>query len=66
LEKVIYFAGYIVTGYTKMKRRNCQKNLESEFKAKIKSVTDEEEKLKLKNCLQIQSAKSTISFQEKF
>ncbi len=51
LEKVIYFAGYIITTVHKDEKEEIIKNLESEFKAKIKSAADEEGKEKLKELL---------------
>jgi DNA-directed RNA polymerase subunit beta' len=51
LEKVIYFAGYIVTNVHEEEREALVKNLESEFKAKVKSAADEESKEKLKDLL---------------
>jgi DNA-directed RNA polymerase subunit beta' len=51
LEKVIYFAGYIVTNVHEEEKESLIKNLESEFKAKVKSAADEESKDKLKDLL---------------
>jgi len=51
LEKVIYFAGYIVTNVYAEEKESIIKNLESEFKAKLKSTNDEESKEKLKELL---------------
>jgi DNA-directed RNA polymerase subunit beta' len=51
LEKVIYFAGYIITKVDEEEKGEIIKNLESEFKAKIKSSNDEEDKEKLKELL---------------
>jgi len=48
LEKVIYFAGYIVTVVHEEERTRILKDLESEFKAKIKTVQDEKTKEALK------------------
>ena len=48
LEKVIYFAGYIITAVHEDAKEDVRKNLESEYKSKIKNVTDEESKEKLK------------------
>src|SRR5574343_1864809 len=42
LEKVIYFAGYVITNVHNEEKENVLKNLESEFKAKIKIATDKE------------------------
>lgn len=51
LEKVIYFAGYIITKVHAEEKETIIKNLESEFKAKVKSAPDEESKEKLKELL---------------
>ena len=51
LEKVIYFAGYIVTNVYAEEKESIIKNLESEFKSKLKSTNDEESKEKLKELL---------------
>lgn len=59
LEKVIYFAGYIITNIYSEEKENIIKNLESEFKSKIKSANSEEDKEKLKELLL--NAKKEIS-----
>jgi len=51
LEKVIYFAGYIVTEVHEDEKNNILKKLDEEFKLKIKSLTTEDEKTKLKESL---------------
>ena len=51
LEKVIYFAGYIITKVHQDEKDSIIKDLESEFKAKVKSASDEAEKEKLKELL---------------
>ena len=51
LEKVIYFAGYIIINVAASEKETIVKNLESEFKSKIKSANNEEEKEKLKELL---------------
>ncbi|MBK5215713.1 MAG: DNA-directed RNA polymerase subunit beta' [Candidatus Pacebacteria bacterium] len=51
LEKVIYFAGYIITNVYTEEKDVIIKNLESEFKSKLKSTNDEEDKEKLKELL---------------
>jgi DNA-directed RNA polymerase subunit beta' len=48
LEKVIYFAGYIVTSVSETEKARVLKDLESEFKAKTKSLQDDKSKLALK------------------
>jgi len=59
LEKVIYFAGYIIVKVDQEEKDLIIKNLESEFKAKIKSSSNEEDKEKLKEL--ILNAKREIS-----
>jgi DNA-directed RNA polymerase subunit beta' len=51
LEKVIYFAGYIITKVHEDEKATVLKDLESEFKAKAKSAQDDETKEKLKTLL---------------
>lgn len=51
LEKVIYFAGYIITNVYNEEKEVIIKNLESEFKAKLKSTNDDADKEKLKELL---------------
>ena len=51
MEKVIYFAGYIITKVHQDEKDSIIKDLESEFKAKVKSASDEAEKEKLKELL---------------
>jgi len=51
LEKVIYFAGYIITKIYAEEKESIIKNLEGEFKSKIKSTNSEEDKEKLKELL---------------
>lgn len=48
LEKVIYFAGYIVHKVNEDEKNRILKDLEGEYKNKIKSSTDDETKEKLK------------------
>lgn len=48
LEKVIYFAGYIVTSVSEEERDRLLKDLDGEYKAKLKSLKDEKSKDKLK------------------
>src|SRR3989344_877414 len=48
LEKVIYFAGYIVTSVSEVEKTRVLKDLESEFKAKVKTLQDDKSKLALK------------------
>lgn len=49
LEKVIYFAGYIVTKVNEEERQNILRELDREFKTKIKSVTSDEAITKIKD-----------------
>ncbi len=51
LEKVIYFAGYIVMKVYQEEKDKLIKNLENEYKNKVKSSADEETKTKLKELL---------------
>lgn len=56
LEKVIYFAGYIITRVHEAEKESIIFNLEQEFKNKIKSTSDEPTREKLKELL-LQSKK---------
>jgi DNA-directed RNA polymerase subunit beta' len=51
LEKVIYFAGYIVTSVKVEEKTNILKELDIEFKSKMKSAKDETEKDKIRDSL---------------
>jgi len=48
LEKVIYFAGYIVTSVNEEERRSLLKELDAEYKVKSKDLKDDKSKDKLK------------------
>jgi DNA-directed RNA polymerase subunit beta' len=48
LEKVIYFAGYIVTSVSEEEKARVLRDLDSEFKSKFKSLQDEKSKDALK------------------
>ncbi|HEY9480984.1 MAG TPA: DNA-directed RNA polymerase subunit beta' [Candidatus Paceibacterota bacterium] len=48
LEKVIYFAGYIVTAVHEAARAEIMRDLESEYKSKVKTAQDEKTKDALK------------------
>ncbi|MBX4189216.1 DNA-directed RNA polymerase subunit beta' [Candidatus Parcubacteria bacterium] len=48
LEKVIYFAGYIVTSVSEGEKTRVLKDLDSEFKAKVKALQDDKSKEMLK------------------
>ncbi|MEK7186792.1 MAG: DNA-directed RNA polymerase subunit beta', partial [Patescibacteria group bacterium] len=52
LEKVVYFAGYIVTSVSQTEKVRVLKDLDSEFKAKSKSLQDEKSKTALKELAQ--------------
>ncbi|MEK7179932.1 MAG: DNA-directed RNA polymerase subunit beta' [Patescibacteria group bacterium] len=51
IEKVVYFAGYIVTSVSTEEHDRILKDLDSEFKAKIKSLTDATQKEEMKERL---------------
>ena len=51
LEKVIYFAGYIITKVSEDDRTKYLKDLDSEYRAKIKSLQDEKTKEAVKEML---------------
>ncbi|HEY4503216.1 MAG TPA: DNA-directed RNA polymerase subunit beta' [Candidatus Paceibacterota bacterium] len=53
LEKVIYFAGYIITRVHEEEKASVIENLDKEYKAKLKNVPDEETRERLKNLLSI-------------
>ncbi|HVY72464.1 MAG TPA: DNA-directed RNA polymerase subunit beta', partial [Candidatus Paceibacterota bacterium] len=48
LEKVVYFAGYIVTEVHKAEKDRIVAELEAEYKAKVKNLQDEKSKDKMK------------------
>ena len=48
VEKVIYFAGYIVTAVNDAQRRALLRDLESEYKAKVKELTSDTAREELK------------------
>ena len=51
VEKVVYFAGYVVKSVNQAAKEEILFNLESEFKAKVKSSTDEKTQDKLRDLL---------------
>ena len=51
LEKVIYFAGYIITKINEEEKSKIVSNLESEYKSKSKAAPDEKTREKLKELL---------------
>lgn len=48
LEKVIYFAGYIVMSVNEELKAEAMKKIEGEFRSRIKNAKDEEEEIKLR------------------
>ena len=48
-EKVVYFAGYIVTRVLEDEKQRLLKELEGEFQAKVKAAADSKEKTRLKD-----------------
>ena len=48
LEKVVYFVGYVVTKVNEEARQNVLRELDGEFKTKIKNVTSDEAVTKIK------------------
>lgn len=48
LEKVVYFAGYIITEVDETEKERLLHNLEQEYTTKMRSLNDEEEQEKLK------------------
>ena len=63
VEKVVYFAGYIVTKVSEEDRRRYLKDLDSEYKSKIKTFQDEKTKEHVKVML-INAKKEIESIQE--
>jgi len=51
LERVIYFAGYIITKVNDEEKAKVLRDLDGEYKSKYKSLSDEESREKLKNSL---------------
>ncbi|MEK7635227.1 MAG: DNA-directed RNA polymerase subunit beta' [Patescibacteria group bacterium] len=51
VEKVIYFAGYIITKVISEEKQSILRDLDAEFKSRIKNVTEEKEKDELKEKL---------------
>ena len=69
LEKVIYFAGYLVTKVNDEEKKKILKDLDSEFKSKIKSANSDEAKEAIRNSLsevkkEIDSIKPGVVFEE--
>ena len=53
LEKVIYFAGYIITKVHEEEKESIVTGLDKEYKAKLKNAADDDTKEKLKNLLSV-------------
>ncbi len=53
LEKVIYFAGYIITKVHEEEKETVVANLDKEYKSKLKNAADDDTREKLKNLLSI-------------
>src|SRR3989344_5575118 len=51
VEKVIYFAGYIITKVSVEDKQSILRDLDAEFKSRVKSLSDDTEKAKLKEKL---------------
>ena len=51
VEKVVYFAGYIITKVNQAEKDELLKNLDAEFKSKIKNTVDEKTAEKLRELL---------------
>ena len=64
IEKVIYFSSYIITEVNETEKENILKNLDSEFKSKIKSANDDETRDKLTELLN--QAKDEIAMIKKW
>ncbi len=65
LEKVIYFAGYIIVKVHEEEKKTIIENLEKEYKSKLKNSSDEETKEKLKNLLSITKKEITEIYEGK-
>lgn len=63
VEKVVYFAGYIVTLVDEEERTRILKDLDTEFKTKVKTLSDEKQKEKLKE-LVLETKKEIEAIQE--
>ena len=69
VEKVVYFAGYVVKSVNEAAKEEILFNLDSEFKAKVKSATDEKTQDRLRELLlqtkkEIEEIKPTKIFDE--
>ena len=63
LEKVIYFAGYIITKAIESEKDRILKEIDNEFKNKVKTVTDDKTKEALKE-MALNAKKEVESIQE--
>ncbi|MEX0909886.1 MAG: DNA-directed RNA polymerase subunit beta' [Candidatus Paceibacterota bacterium] len=63
LEKVVYFAGHIVTDVFETERKQILKDIESEYKSKLKALQDEKSKEKLKEVF-VRTKKEVESLQK--
>jgi len=63
LEKVVYFAGYIVTKAIESERERILREIDNEFKNKVKTVADEKTKEAIKE-LALNAKKEVESIQE--
>ena len=52
LEKVIYFAGYIVTKVNQAEKESIMKRIDSEYKSKVKPLENEESREKMRELLE--------------
>jgi len=59
VEKVIYFAGYIITEVSEEERSRLLKELETEYKSKVKTLQNKEAKAEIKD--RLNQAKSDIT-----
>ena len=65
IEKVIYFAGYIVASVNEEAKVKMLKELEGEYKVKVKQATDDKTKEAIKDLFQTQRKTSIILQKDK-
>ncbi|HEV7702026.1 MAG TPA: DNA-directed RNA polymerase subunit beta' [Candidatus Paceibacterota bacterium] len=65
LEKVIYFAGYIIIKVHEEEKKEIITNLEKEYKSKLKNSGDDETKEKLKNLFSVTKKEITEIYEGK-
>ena len=65
LEKVIYFAGYIIIKVHEEEKKSIIENLDREYKSKLKNANDDETKEKLKNLLSVTKKEITEIYEGK-